>query len=201
MYNEHRHKHGKRSHTGRSNTKLSRVSCIWKRGARTAWIMYNAWYHTNITKRTGTIEKRKSPAQNGIKRQKIDSSELKERHTYITMKYHNTFAALDSDNEMEEAEITKQEELFLLGRNFWEEQQKGNYMTWGDWCDEDEDDDGILSGDECIVWKGVPCSNKKCSYRAHSKPPKHFTEKDRRFCCSKCRLSGGKYHGGHCQKK
>lgn len=116
------------------------------------------------------------------------------------MNYYNAFAAFDSDEELEDGEISKQEQMFDLGRAFWEEQQKGKYMTWGEWCDEDEDD-GIISGDECILWKGVSCSNPKCSYRAHSKPPKHFQKKDQRFCCSKCRISGGKYHGGHCQKK
>ena len=83
------------------------------------------------------------------------------------MKYHNSFAALNSDDEVEEGEITKQEELFMLGRAFWEEQQKGNIMSWGDWCDE-EDDDGICSGDECIVWKPLDESNKtKSNYSNH----------------------------------
>ena len=54
------------------------------------------------------------------------------------MNYYNAFAAFDSDEELEEGEISKQEQMFALGRAFWEEQQKGKFMTWGEWCDEDE---------------------------------------------------------------
>ena len=87
------------------------------------------------------------------------------------MKYHNSFAALNTNDEVEEGEITKQEELFMLGRAFWEEQQKGNIMSWGDWCDEENDDNGIQSGDECIVWKGAHGSNTK-----QSKSPNNVRE-------------------------
>ena len=40
------------------------------------------------------------------------------------MNYYNAFAAFDSDEELEEGEISKQEQMFALGRAFWEEQQK-----------------------------------------------------------------------------
>lgn len=88
------------------------------------------------------------------------------------MKYYNSFAAFNSDDdEVEEGEITKRDELFMLGRAFWEEQQKGNVMSWGDWCDEENDDNGIQSGDECIVWKGAHGSNKN-----QSKSPNNVRE-------------------------
>ena len=48
-----------------------------------------------------------------------------------------------SDSEDEEEVIatisSKKEELLRLGRAFWEEQQRGKTMKWGDWCDEEEE--------------------------------------------------------------
>jgi hypothetical protein len=58
----------------------------------------------------------------------------------------NPFAALhnnSSDEEVEEGEIVEPRQTSLLmasGRAFWEEQQKGKTMKWGDWCWTDEDD-------------------------------------------------------------
>lgn len=56
----------------------------------------------------------------------------------------NAFQLLyTSDSEDEEEVIvtisSKTEELLRLGRAFWEEQQRGNTMKWGDWCDEEEE--------------------------------------------------------------
>ena len=75
-----------------------------------------------------------------------------------------------------------------------------------------EDDDGIYSGDECIVWKPkklpyvVPqkrlrCKCKSCLFLPHTNPPPHFTSMDDGYCCSWCRLSNGKNHGKHCQRR
>lgn len=58
----------------------------------------------------------------------------------------NPFAALhdeSSDEEEEEGEIVESHQtsiLMVLGRAFWEEQQKGKIMKWGDWCWTDDDD-------------------------------------------------------------
>ena len=39
-----------------------------------------------------------------------------------------------------------------------------------------------------------------CNHGIHTDPPDHFTEEDRKYCCSICRLSKGRSHGGKCQK-
>ena len=56
----------------------------------------------------------------------------------------NAFQLLyTSDSEDEEEVIatisSKTKELLRLGRAFWEEQQRGKTMKWGDWCDEEEE--------------------------------------------------------------
>lgn len=46
----------------------------------------------------------------------------------------------EEGGEIEEGEIVESRQtalLMVLGRAFWEEQQKGNIMTWGEWCDEE----------------------------------------------------------------
>ena len=48
------------------------------------------------------------------------------------------------EGEGEEGEIVESRQTALLmvsGRAFWEEQQKGNIMTWGEWCDEEDEED------------------------------------------------------------
>lgn len=70
--------------------------------------------------------------------------------------------------------------------------------------DEAEDYDGIVSDDEVILLKPPPrslCKCWNCSFYAHTAPPRHFGEEDIGFCCSWCRLSKGKKHGNHCQRK
>ena len=47
----------------------------------------------------------------------------------------------EEGGEIEEGEIVESRQTALLmvsGRAFWEEQQKGNIMTWGEWCDEED---------------------------------------------------------------
>lgn len=47
----------------------------------------------------------------------------------------------------------------------------------------------------------LECASKSCYFLCHRNPPPHFSIDDRKFCCSLCRLSVGKEHGGHCGKK
>ena len=56
------------------------------------------------------------------------------------MPKHNQFAAFHNESSDEETEHhvnSNRDELFRCGRAFWLEQQRGNRMKWGDWCDED----------------------------------------------------------------
>tara|TARA_E500000331_G_C16663036_1_gene457872 strand:+ start:78 stop:377 length:300 start_codon:yes stop_codon:yes gene_type:complete len=61
----------------------------------------------------------------------------------------NRFTALHNNSsdeeevEVEEGEIVESIQtarLMASGRAFWEEQQKGKNLKWGDWCWTDEDD-------------------------------------------------------------
>ena len=46
-----------------------------------------------------------------------------------------------------------------------------------------------------------PAQCAGCVFRVHTNPPEHFTIKDKPYCCTTCRTSQGKYHGGKCQKE
>lgn len=37
-------------------------------------------------------------------------------------------------------------------------------------------------------------------FTIHSKPPAHFTEEDKQHCCAYCNVTGGKKHGGSCER-
>ena len=37
-------------------------------------------------------------------------------------------------------------------------------------------------------------------FTIHSKPPAHFTEEDKQHCCAYCNITGGKKHGGSCER-
>ncbi len=39
-----------------------------------------------------------------------------------------------------------------------------------------------------------------CKFTIHSNPPAHFTEEDKQHCCAYCNLTGGKKHGGSCER-
>jgi len=39
-----------------------------------------------------------------------------------------------------------------------------------------------------------------CAFSVHSNPPAHFTEEDKCHCCAYCRITGGKKHGGSCER-
>lgn len=55
-----------------------------------------------------------------------------------------------------------------------------------------------MSDDEEILLR-PKCRNKHCCFLIHNNPPQHFARKDMKYCCSLCRISNGKRHGGHCQ--
>jgi hypothetical protein len=44
------------------------------------------------------------------------------------------------------------------------------------------------------------CACGNCPFFIHRDPPAHFAAADEAFCCSMCRISKGRQHGGHCQK-
>ena len=60
------------------------------------------------------------------------------------MSEHNIYAAFYDDSTDEEdtqhnvTHNSKREELLRCGRAFWLEQQRGNRMKWGDWCDDSD---------------------------------------------------------------
>lgn len=57
---------------------------------------------------------------------------------------YNEFS--DEEEEEEEGEIVESRQKSILmacGRAFWEEQQKGKVMKWGDWCWTQQDDENI----------------------------------------------------------
>ena len=68
-------------------------------------------------------------------------------------------------------------------------------------------EEGIISDDEVILLKPLkPVSRKmckcwNCSFYAHTDPAPHFINLDEGYCCSWCRLSNGKKHGNHCQRR
>ena len=37
-------------------------------------------------------------------------------------------------------------------------------------------------------------------FTIHSNPPAHFTEEDNQYCCAYCNVTGGKKHGGSCER-
>jgi len=45
------------------------------------------------------------------------------------------------------------------------------------------------------------CACKKCGFDKHQAPPPHFSTLDRAYCCSLCRMTSGKEHGGHCERR
>ncbi len=46
----------------------------------------------------------------------------------------------------------------------------------------------------------LPCCIGCKKYSIHSNPPAHFTEEDKQHCCAYCNVTGGKKHGGSCEK-
>ncbi len=61
-------------------------------------------------------------------------------------------------------------------------------------------EDPYTSDDEVILLRPmIKCKNKHCCYRIHPNPPRFFTNKDKKYCCSLCRISNGHNHGGHCK--
>ena len=52
--------------------------------------------------------------------------------------------------------------------------------------------------------RDLPKCLPKCigckKFTIHSKPPPHFTEKDKHHCCAYCHETGGKKHGGSCER-
>ena len=50
----------------------------------------------------------------------------------------------------------------------------------------------------------VPVRKHKCigckKFTIHSNPPSHFTEEDKNYCCAYCNVTGGKKHGGSCER-
>ncbi len=44
-----------------------------------------------------------------------------------------------------------------------------------------------------------PCIGCK-KFTIHSNPPSHFTEEDKKYCCAYCNVTGGKKHGGSCER-
>jgi hypothetical protein len=44
----------------------------------------------------------------------------------------------------------------------------------------------------------VQCAT--CSFARNTNPPQHFTQAQKSHCCAYCSISGGKKHGGHCQR-
>lgn len=72
-------------------------------------------------------------------------------------------------------------------------------------------EEGIESDDEIILLKPPPqryippmrraCGCSRCGYLVHTNPPKHFAQEDHAYCCSWCRMSNGKRHGKHCERK
>lgn len=70
-----------------------------------------------------------------------------------------------------------------------EEAADDNSVEADDLKDEDYVDEGDEE-EECAAGCGLLC---------HRSPPSHFGKEDVGYCCSKCRLSFGKGHGGHCE--
>ena len=54
---------------------------------------------------------------------------------------YNEFS--DEEKEGEIVESRQKSTLMACGRAFWEEQQKGKVMKWGDWCWTQQDDENI----------------------------------------------------------
>jgi len=52
--------------------------------------------------------------------------------------------------------------------------------------------------------RDLPKCLPKCigckKFTIHSKPPAHFTEEDKKHCCAYCNTTGGKKHGGSCER-
>ena len=133
------------------------------------------------------------------------------------MAFNNPFAAFldsDSDGEIEETHGQKQEALCRAAlraayERFNAEWQSGG-GKWSEWCWDEGDDEryrlGQIKAEMNAVKRAtteivaVGCSCGKCSFLPHSNPPSHFSREDAPFCCSKCRISNGSEHGGHCQK-
>ena len=137
---------------------------------------------------------------------KIDLFFYSRVNKYLQHNMKNSFQLLyDSDSDDEETVNAQTMKMRQLGRAFWEDQRRGNTMKWGDWCNDGED--GIYSEDECILLKpqtkrnkNVVCLCERCNFQRHSNPPNHFSDQDKAFCCSLCRITNGKKHGGHCQR-
>ena len=45
----------------------------------------------------------------------------------------------------------------------------------------------------------VKCKSAGCECIKHPNPPPHFSIDDETYCCSLCRISKGRKHGGLCQ--
>ena len=53
--------------------------------------------------------------------------------------------------------------------------------------------------------RDLPKCLPKCigckKFTIHSNPPAHFTEEDKNYCCAYCKITGGKKHGGSCERQ
>jgi len=39
------------------------------------------------------------------------------------------------------------------------------------------------------------------TFKLHRRPPVNFTQEDKDACCAYCRITGGKKHGEHCERR
>ena len=78
----------------------------------------------------------------------------------------------------------------------------GGYQDRGGYRDRDRDRDRGGGGGGGGNGSRGPgdCMSPRCTFKIHSCPPAHFTEQDRSYCCSLCRMSSAKQHGGKCEK-
>ena len=45
------------------------------------------------------------------------------------------------------------------------------------------------------------CCTHCRTFKVHRRPPAHFTAEDKDACCAYCRMTGGKKHGEHCERR
>jgi hypothetical protein len=130
-------------------------------------------------------------------------------HHYTMTSIYAAFIDSDSEGEIEETHEQKQMALARAALQSAYERFNAEWQSgkWGDWCWDEEDDEryrlGQIKAEMNAVQRttvAVGCGCGKCSFLPHSSPPSHFSQEDAPFCCSKCRLSNGSEHGGHCQK-
>jgi hypothetical protein len=63
-----------------------------------------------------------------------------------------------------------------------------------------------LKGDLRIPTKTSGPKPEQCcahcrTFKLHRRPPVHFTPEDKDACCAYCRITGGKKHGEHCERR